>query len=346
MSEKDVYAELAAKVQMPDSRWIPIILKKLISPEEGLMLLELPLSIPEFAEKYQMDLDEAEQQLEEFADKGVAIPLEKKKVLRYFGVSNVIQLHDATIHGALNKNYSPVPFEIIAMWKNFRETEWFEVLKKMEHMPAAERSRCIPSWSTVRDHPELTDAENLRTILKNAPAIAVVDCPCRWLQVQEGTCGKPTFTCFSLTKGSVQYILDRNIGKQLSLDEAYIILEECETAGLILTSGGAGGREQPRQLCMCNVPECIALRGQVLYGYDIVDPSRFEAVVDSEECDGCETCVSRCQTKAVYMKNGIAEIDGSECLGCGVCMVTCPSKALSMKLVRPLEHLTGECKKA
>ncbi len=235
MNEKDVYAQLANKVQMAGSRWIPKILIKLITPEEGRMLLELPLSVP-----------------------------------------------------------------------------------------------------------ELTDAENLRTIVKNAPAIAVVDCPCRWLQVQEGASDKPTFTCFSLTKGSVKYILDRNIGRQLTLDEAYNLLDECEAAGLIPTSGGSGG--QPKQLCMCSVPECIILRGQVLYGYDLWNRSRFDAVVDAGKCEGCITCVDRCQMNAIHMNDGIAEVDINECFGCGACVVTCPTQALSMKLVRPLEHLIGNLK--
>jgi len=344
MSENNVYAQLAGKVQMPESRWIPMILKKLIPPEEGRMLLELPLSVSEFSEKYQMGLEEAEQKLEEFANKGVSIPLTKEGVLRYFCVSNVIQVHDATIHGALNKNYSSIPFEIIEMWKNFRETEWFEMLKMMEKLPAANHGRCIPSWSTVKDDPGLTDIENLRTIVKNAPAIAVVDCPCRWLQVQEGTCDKPTFTCLSLTKGSVKYILDRNIGKELTIDEAYELLDECESAGLIPTAGGPAG--QPRQLCMCNVPECIILRGQVMYGYDLWNRSRFDAVVDPDKCEGCETCVDRCQMDAIHMKDDVAKIDIEKCFGCGACVVTCPEKALSMKLVRPIENLTGELKKA
>lgn len=339
MSESDVYVQLAGKVQMPNSRWIPMILKKIITPEEGQMVLELPLSVDEFSKKYRLSPDEAEQKLEELANKGVCLPLEKAGGLKYYCVSNIIQVHDATIHGALNKRYSPVPFEIIGMWRNFRETEWFEMLKLMEKLPAPNHGRCIPSWSTVKDHPELTDAENLRTILKNAPAIAVVDCPCRWLQVQEGTCDKPTFTCLSLTVGSVKYILDRKIGKELTLDEAYDLLETCEKAGLIPTAGGAAG--QPKQLCMCTVDECITLRGQVHYGYDLWNRSRFDATVDAEKCIGCETCVSRCMMKAIQMKNDVAAVDTVKCFGCGACAVTCPEGALSMKLVRPIAHLTG-----
>jgi electron transport complex protein RnfB len=340
MSEKDVYVELAGKVQMPNSRWIPMILKKLITPEDGRMLLELPLSVDEFAAKYKTTTGEAEKKLEEFANKGVSIPLEKEGVKKYFCVSNVIQIHDATIHGALNKNYHPIPMEIVEMWKNFRETEWFETLKMMEKLPTAAHGRCIPSWSTVKDNPELTDFQNVKTILKNSPVIAVVDCPCRWLQVQEGTCDKPTFTCLSLTKGSVKYIVDRKIGKVLTLEEGYAVLEECEKAGLIPTAGGSFG--QPRQLCMCSVPECIILRGQVMYGYDLWNRSRFDAVADPEKCTACETCLSRCQFGAIQVKDNVAEVDRNKCFGCGLCVITCPSEALSMKLVRPMSHLTGE----
>lgn len=336
MTDPDVFEQLAAKVQMPGSRWIPMILQKLITAEEGRILLELPLSIPEYAEKYNVGETEAERVLEEFADKGVSIPLVKDGVLRYFCVSRIIQVHDATIHGALNKNYSPVPIEIVEMWRKFRETEWLEQLKMMERMPRANHGRCIPSWSTIKDEPGLLPIENLRTILQNAPAIAVVDCPCRWLEVQEGTCDKPTFTCLSLTNGSVKYIVDRKIGKQLTLEEGYEVLQQCEDTGLIPT---AGGKTQPRQICMCTAKECMILRAQTLYGYDLWDRSRFDATVDASQCEACETCVGRCMMGAISMQGDVAKVDTEKCFGCGVCVVTCPTKALSMKLVRPVEHL-------
>ena len=336
MTDSDVFKEIAGKVQMPGSRWIPMILKKLITAKEGGILLELPLSISEYAGKYGVDEIEAERKLEEFANKGVCIPLEKEGVLRYFCVSSPIQVHDATIHGALNNNYSPIPIEIIEMWRKFRETEWFEMLKMMEKLPHANRGRCIPSWSTVKDESDLLPLENLRTILKNAPAIAVVDCPCRWLEVQAGECDKPTLTCLSLTNGSVKYILDRKIGKQLTLEEGYELLQQCEDAGLMPTAGGKG---QPRQVCMCTAKECIILRAQVLYDYDLWDRSRFDAFVDTDKCEGCETCVERCLMGAMSMKDDVASVDAEKCFGCGICVVTCPTNALSMKLVRPAEHI-------
>ena len=238
MSNTNVYQELAARVQMPTSRWIPKILEKIITPEEGQILLELPLSIAEYAEKYGVDEAAAKRILEEFANKGVCLPLPKDGVEKYCCVSSIIQVHDATIHGVLNKNYDNPPMEIVYMWKDFRETEWFEMLKLMEQIPHASRGRCIPSWSTVKDNEDLMPVENLKTIMENAPAIGVVDCPCRWIQVQEGSCTVPTFNCISLTEKSVKYIVDRKIGKQLTLEEGIKLLEECEEHGLIPTAGG------------------------------------------------------------------------------------------------------------
>jgi len=341
MSEDDVYTRLAGKVNFPKSRYIRMVFQRLLTPEDGEMVLSLPATVSEFAEKYHIDNNKAAGKLDEFARKGVVIPFEKGGVLRYSCVSNVIQVHDATIHGTMNKKYDPPCDDIIETWKQFRETEWFEVLRDME---ASGRfwGRAIPSWSTVEDQPNLQPIEDLRAILKNAPGIAVVDCPCRWLQVQKGDCDKPTFVCLSLTPGSVKYINDQGIGKQLTLEEGYRLLEECEQAGLIATTGSG---DKVRQLCFCETNECIILRPQVKYGYKLWAPSRFQAQVDPETCKGCKTCLKRCYFGAIEMhktsgkRKAKARIDAEKCFGCGLCVVTCPTKALNMKLVRPVEHL-------
>ena len=343
MDENDVYVKLAGKVNFPKSRFIPMILKKLVTPEEAEMLLSLPATVAEFAAKYQLEEAAAERKLDEFARKGVSIPLEKEGTLRYFCVSNIIQVHDATIHATIGKKYEPLQEDIIELWKRFRETEWFEILRDMETLGIL-RGRAVPSWSTVKDHPDLLPFENLRAILKNAPAIAAVDCPCRWLQVQRGECDKPTFVCLSLTPGSVKYILDQGIGKQLTLDEGYELLEQCEQAGLIPTTGG---KDKVRQLCFCETNECIILRPQVKYGYNLWDASRFAAFVEADLCKGCQTCVERCYFDAISMEKYprsrklLARVDAGKCFGCGLCAVTCPTKAIVMRLVRPVEHITG-----
>jgi ferredoxin len=341
MGESDVYMRLAGKVNFPKSRYIRQVFRKLVTPEEGEMLLALPASHSDLAERFQMDEATVNKKLDEFVRKGVALPLEKGGVLRHFCVAHIIQFHDASIHATINKKYEPVQDEIVELWQQFRETEWFEVLREREESRTG-RVRVIPVRSAIKDETQLIPYEDLETILKDAPAIGVGDCPCRWLRVNQGKCDKPTFVCLSLTAGAVKYIVDRGIGRKISVEEACEILDICEEAGLIPTTGGGA---QVRNLCFCCTDCCIELRAVVSYGYDLVEKSRYQAVVDEGLCNGCQICVDRCQFGAIAMKKEPpskkykAVVDPEKCYGCGLCVVKCPTEALSMKLVRPVEHI-------
>jgi len=341
MSEDDVYVRLAGKVNFPRSRYIRQVFRKLVTPEEGEMLLALPAFPSELAERFQMDEAAVTKKLDEFARKGVAIPLEKAGVLKHFCVAHIIQFHDASIHATINKKYEPIQDEIVELWQHFRETEWFEVLREREESGTG-RGRVIPWKGAIKDDSQLLPYEDLETILKDALAIGVVDCPCRWLRVNQGKCNKPTFVCLSLTPGSVKYIVDRGIGRRISVEEACEILDICGEAGLIPTTGG---RVPVRNLCFCCTDCCIELRAVINYGYDLTDKSRYRSVVDEDLCNGCQVCVDRCQFGAIDMKREPpskrykAVIDPEKCYGCGVCVVKCPTEALALKLVRPVEHI-------
>ena len=342
MNESDVYVKLAGKVNFPRSRYIRQVFRKLVTPEEGEMLLALPATPSELAQRFGMDEPAATRKLDEFVRKGVAILLERGGMTKHLCVASIIQFHDASIHATINRRYEPPQDEIVELWQRFRETEWFEVLRGWEET-REHRGRVIPSRGAIKDDSQLLPYEDLRAILRQAPAIGVVDCPCRWLRVSRGECDKPTFVCLSLTPGAVKYIVDRGIGKQISVEEGFDILTRCEEAGLIPTSGGGGARV--RNLCFCCTDCCIILRAVINYGYDLTEKSRYQAVADKELCNGCQVCVERCQFNAIDMKKEPpskklkAVVDPETCYGCGVCVVKCPTEALTMKLVRPVEHI-------
>jgi len=341
MNEADVYQRLAGKVNFPKSKFIRQVLRKLVTPDEGEMLLALPASLSELAQKFQMDEAMVEQKLDEFVRKGVCMPLEKEGVLRHFCVNNIIQVHDATIHATIKKKYEPVQDEIVRLWQNFRETEWFEMVRMREEFGGSQ-GRVAPLRGAIEDTSQLLPYEDVAAIIEEAPAIAVVDCPCRWLRVQEGECDKPTFVCLSFTPNAVKYIVDRGIGKRLSVDEAYEILDVTAEAGLIPLPGGA---PRVRNMCFCCTDCCIVFRPHVKYGYAGPGPSRFQAVVDTDLCEGCQTCVERCQFDAVEMvkvpgsKKLKSSVDPEKCYGCGACVIKCPNGALSLDLVKPVEHI-------
>ncbi len=50
-------------------------------------------------------------------------------------------------------------------------------------------------------------------------------------------------------------------------------------------------------------------------------------LLDSEKCAGCTTCLHRCPTEAIRIKDGKAVINSERCIDCGECIRVCPHKA-------------------
>lgn len=49
--------------------------------------------------------------------------------------------------------------------------------------------------------------------------------------------------------------------------------------------------------------------------------------LDAEKCNGCTTCVRRCPTEAIRVRDGRAVINDGRCIDCGECIRTCPQQA-------------------
>ncbi len=49
--------------------------------------------------------------------------------------------------------------------------------------------------------------------------------------------------------------------------------------------------------------------------------------LETSKCKGCTTCLKRCPTEAIRIRNGHAVINPSRCIDCGECIKVCPYKA-------------------
>ncbi len=66
--------------------------------------------------------------------------------------------------------------------------------------------------------------------------------------------------------------------------------------------------------------------------------SNYFSEVDEELCDGCGTCVERCQMGALTLVDNISHVNLDLCIGCGNCVTNCPSNARCL-IKKSKEHV-------
>lgn len=60
---------------------------------------------------------------------------------------------------------------------------------------------------------------------------------------------------------------------------------------------------------------------------DIDGKSLHTVTLDPDKCKGCVTCMKRCPTEAIRVRNGKAKVLYEKCIGCGECVRLCPHHA-------------------
>ena len=333
MKENDIYIEIANRLNQSNSKILPRILKKLISPEDAKLLLMLPAEPSELAKQTGSDEAAIRNKLQEFLERGLVFPTSKgPQVAR-----DATQLHDASLSSADKW----IDEELLDLWKEYHETEWIPSTASIPKEIHIQRIRVLPAVKSIEKNPDspvsdFLPEEDIRELIRQADPIAVVPCSCRRSMRR---CKSPVNICLQFNK-SAKFHLDRKAGRKLTPDEAIDIALHAEEEGLIHTwpvrSSGAFN-----ELCNCCRDCCVIFDGGLRYNNidRILEKSRFRAVVDTDECTGCNDCVDRCFFGAIKMvkspetKKMKAVIDTDKCYGCGVCVVTCPYDAIAMKPV-------------
>ncbi len=142
-------------------------------------------------------------------------------------------------------------------------------------------------------------------------------------------CDKPKEVCF-LFGSNGQYYLDRNMARQVSVDEALKILDKAQEAGLVTQPATS---QNPAGMCMSCGDCCGILRALNKLPRPVENVfSNYFADVDKELCTGCEICLDRCQMHAIsFSDDTIAQINLDRCIGCGLCVTTCPEEAINLQ---------------
>jgi Fe-S-cluster-containing hydrogenase component 2 len=190
--------------------------------------------------------------------------------------------------------------------------------------------RVLPLTGLDHVHDVVLPFDDAADIVRNARVRAVGQCSCR---VALGKCDAPSSEICMAFDESAERFLERGAMREVDADECLAILERGAEAGLVHMSSGlfhennATGVEF---ICNCCTCCCNLLYPYMATGRTMPIGRPFLAVVDAEECFGCEECVERCQFDAIEMVDDVAAIDVERCVGCGQCARICSAEAVRL----------------
>lgn len=297
------------------------ILENLFSTEEAEIastLKPFPESVSDIAQKIDLDPKGLGDTLYEMSRKGLILRYkESEEQIYYFLAPWMIGIWEFQVNRLTPEN--------VALYEKFFE-EGMVPLNKTKNIPGF---RVIPVQQQIHDNTEIQPFEKVSEVIDSQTRFAVADCICRKeaKMIGEG-CDRQLEAC--LTFGiAADYYIENELGREISKDEAKEILLKAEEDGLVhFSSNHADGK-----ILICNCCGCCCKALANITKHEnpaLIAKSNYYASVSPDICDGCETCVDRCQVHAIQMKDEIAVISNADCIGCGLCASDCPSESISM----------------
>ena len=300
------------------------LLKRLFTPEEAKIAIQLSM-IPEplkriynRAKKSGMSIEEIQQILDQMLYKGTLLVSEEGYDEKHYSNAGFFA------GGIYNFQVDRLTRDLI---KDYRQHMEETRLKPKSGQKRILPLRTIPVEKSipVPEKFKVSNYDNVRKIIEDARAqIAVVNCICRQSQDLLGeSCTKTHLreTCLMITPDHAKRHVDMGIGRYITKEEAFDILEKAQDAGLVLQPENT---QQPDAICCCCGDCCVLLKSLKKHPRpaDLYETNYYVGVV-SELCTGCEECVERCQLDARDMVDRVAAVNLDRCIGCGNCVVIC-----------------------
>jgi len=307
------------------SIYLPQIFEKLTTKKDLEILLTLPNNPKNVAKLLSLTEKEAAIALSDLYMRGFIWVEENTKDGPKYCFADVGILMDSVLFDPRYDKYGDEFFDI---WKKY----WNE---EHVHMYQLDNTfRVLPVEEVIRGT-KIIPYERISQIIKKARRVAVQRCACR---VRERRCNYLLETCISFDN-LADYVISREIGREISVKEAFKIVNECEELGLVHQTVNS---DTPDVLCNCCACCCSFLRSILYYGKKAASAkSRYMSIFDKEKCANCKdiVCVERCVFGGISKKDGELHIDHSMCWGCGLCVRACPENAVKMKEVKKSSHI-------
>jgi electron transport complex protein RnfB len=309
------------------------ILKSLFTPEEAAIAIHLS-ALPEPLDKIYKRVKKAGISISKNRLEELLNSLNEKGAIQGGG-SVYDKKHDRRRYRLIPWAVGIFEYQLGRLTKDFAElAENYSLgvyYKEFHKKDTPGQMRTIPVETSLSPEYAVDTYDNVRDIIMNkVDRITIINCVCR---EQHGLLDEPCKLsdirrCCVMFNDAATRRIDDGSGKEVSKEETFEILKEYQKVGFVLQPENS---QNPSFMCVC----CGCCCGVLKMAKQFPKPaeyysSNFYAQSDSDLCNGCETCVKRCQMEAITLEINKAIVNLDRCIGCGNCVPTCGMKAMTL----------------
>ena len=343
LSESDIYKEFidwlgSTWIRLPDAFELLPLIKARYSPQEAELLTGFPFSpkpLEELARDRGMDREELAAMLDILARKGVIYCFIRGGIRLY-------RLNDS-FFTFLRRSFcsgrkDEVSTTVAPLVNQYYYHGYFDQYAD-KHLRGL---RALPIEETIHEEeaPTILPYEDVAKVLKDKDYFCVTTCACRHrknLDPSSPDCKYSTENCLHFGP-LARYIVEQNLGREITREETHKILREAADEGLV--HGVSNWVKGVDTICNCCKCCCMWFESfHLLRHAKSMDASNYMVKSYQETCKACGLCVKRCPMEALHLedstisqnKKGKAAVpDESLCIGCGVCVHKCPTGSLTL----------------
>jgi electron transport complex protein RnfB len=306
------------------------LLERFFTPEEAGIATQLSMKPEPLHRVYARvkgsvkSIDELRQMLDQMMRKGVILTWEDGYDETHY--SNA----EFAMGGIFNFQLNNLTRELLNDYHQY-QAERRSQARPVPAGPLPLRTIPVEKSIPVPEKYHVSDYDSVRKLVENARGrISVANCICRLTsQILGEGCQKTDLieACLMIGPDHARRHVDMGIGRYLTKEEAFELLDKAERDGLVLQPENS---RAPDTICICCGDCCVLLKMLNNHPRPVeMYVTNFYAEVDSELCNGCGECVSKCQLNAITVDDK-ARVNLDRCIGCGNCIALCPQGAVKL----------------